>query len=105
MFADLNRVRVRADGRVVAEHARVWARGTTVTDPAHVRIAAVLRKQFQQPRPAAGGGDADLVRDLADYDRAFTAHCEASLTQHCISDPLSIHHAVHRSANAAGQRG
>jgi hypothetical protein len=68
--ADLERVRVRADGRVVAEHQRVWARGTTVTDPAHVRTAAVLRKQFQQPRPTTTAGD-DLVRDLADYDRAF----------------------------------
>ncbi len=48
--ADLERVRVRAEGRIVAEHARVWARGTTVTDPAHVEPAAWLRKQFQQPR-------------------------------------------------------
>ena len=48
--ADLDRVRVRADGRLVADHRRVWARGTTVTDPAHVETAARLRKQFQQPR-------------------------------------------------------
>ena len=68
--ADLERVKVRADGRIVADHARVWARGRTVTDPAHVEIAALLRKQFQQPRTAAAGGN-DLVRDLADYDRAF----------------------------------
>lgn len=67
--ADLERVRVRADGRIVADHARSWARGQTVTDPAHVQIAAVLRKQFQQPRAAAAG--ADLTQDLADYDRAF----------------------------------
>ena len=38
--ADLDRVRVRLDGRIVADHARVWARGTTVTDPAHVETAA-----------------------------------------------------------------
>jgi hypothetical protein len=68
--ADLDRVRVRAEGRLVAEHARVWARGTTVTDPAHVEVAGWLRKQFQQPRATAGAGD-DLVRDLSDYDRAF----------------------------------
>lgn len=68
--ADLDRVRVRAEGRVVAEHPRVWARGTTITDPAHVETAAWLRKQFQQPRAAAVAGD-DLVRDLGDYDRAF----------------------------------
>jgi hypothetical protein len=70
--ADLDRVRVRAEGRLVAEHPRVWARGTTITDPAHVEIAARLRKQYQQPRAAAGDDLAhDLVRDLSDYDRAF----------------------------------
>ena len=68
--ADLERVRVRAQGRIVAEHVRVWARGATVTDPGHVSTAAVLRKRFQQPSRAAGVGD-DLVRDLSDYDRAF----------------------------------
>ena len=44
--ADLERVRVRLDGRVVADHARVWARHMTVTDPAHVAIAQLLREQF-----------------------------------------------------------
>jgi hypothetical protein len=70
--ADLERVRVRAEGRIVAEHPRSWARGATVTDPVHVEIAAALRRQFQQPRALAAGDPAnDLVRDLADYDRAF----------------------------------
>lgn len=68
--ADLDRVRVRCEGRIVAEHTRVWARGTTVTDPAHVEKAAWLRKQFQQPRAVVSDLD-DLVRDLSDYDRAF----------------------------------
>ena len=67
--ADLDRVRVRAEGRLVAEHPRIWARGTTITDPAHVETAARLRKQFQQPRAVAAGDD--LTRDLSDYDRAF----------------------------------
>lgn len=67
--ADLDRVRVRAEGRLVAEHPRIWARGTTITDPAHVESAARLRKQFQQPRAVAAGDD--LTRDLSDYDRAF----------------------------------
>jgi hypothetical protein len=67
--ADLERVRVRTNGRIVADHPRVWARGTTVTDPGHVEIAAALRRQFQQPRAIAAGDD--LARDLADYDRAF----------------------------------
>ena len=74
--ADLDRVRVRTEGRLVAEHARVWARGMTITDPTHVEAAAWLRRQFQQSRPVAtagplGTGGEDLVRDLSDYDRAF----------------------------------
>lgn len=66
--ADLDRVRVRLDGKVVAEHDRVWARGLTITDPNHVAEAARLRRQFQAPSPVPGDG---LARDLADYDRAF----------------------------------
>ena len=68
-YADLERVQVRLDGRLVAEHPRVWARGLTITDTAHVTIAARLRKEFQQPRTHVAGDD--LARDLADYDRAF----------------------------------
>jgi transposase len=67
--ADLDRVRVRAEGRLVADHARVWARGMTITDPAHQRNAAALRAAFQTPRTTPSSQD--LVRDLADYDRAF----------------------------------
>jgi len=67
--ADLERVRVRLGGRVISEHARVWARGATITDPAHVATAKVLREQFQRPRAIADNDD--LTRDLADYDRAF----------------------------------
>lgn len=67
--ADLDRVRAIADGRVVADHARVWARGSTVTDPVHLQTAMRLRTEFRQPRPP--GLPDDLTRDLADYDRAF----------------------------------
>jgi hypothetical protein len=67
---DLSRVEVRHEGRLVAAHDRVWARGMTLTDPAHVAAAKVLREHYQQPRPAPDPHDG-LVRDLADYDRAF----------------------------------
>lgn len=67
--ADLERVRVRLDGRIVADHPRAWARGMVITAPEHRDAAAVLRRQFQQPRLTAVGDD--LARDLADYDRAF----------------------------------
>jgi RNase P/RNase MRP subunit p29 len=68
--ADLERVRIRLEGRLITEHRRVWARGMTITDPAHVEAAARLRKQFQQRHVRATAGE-DLVRDLSDYDRAF----------------------------------
>jgi transposase len=68
-YADLERVQVRLDGRLVAEHPRVWARGLTIADTAHVDTAKRLRQEFQQPRAQAAGDG--LVRDLADYDRAF----------------------------------
>lgn len=70
VHADLARVEVRHEGRLVAAHDRVWARGQTITDPAHVAAAKQLREQYQLPRPAADPVD-ELVRDLADYDRAF----------------------------------
>jgi len=67
--ADLEQVQVRLDGRLIAEHPRVWARGLTMTDTAHVDTAKRLRQEFQQPRTHAAADG--LVRDLADYDKAF----------------------------------
>ena len=42
----------------------------TITDPAHVTAAKVLREQYQRSRPAPAPHEG-LVRDLSDYDRAF----------------------------------
>lgn len=65
----LNQVTVSRAGRLLAVHDRCWAARQTLTDPGHVETAAGLRQQFQAgPPPAAGD---HLVRDLADYDRAF----------------------------------
>lgn len=66
--ADLTTVKIRCEGRIVAEHPRSWVRGITITDPKHVQIAKTLRASFQQPRPVNSDG---LLRDLGDYDRAF----------------------------------
>ncbi len=74
--ADLARVRVRVDGRLVADHARVWARHMTVTDPIHVAVAERLRSEFGRPRTHADDGG--LLRDLADYDRAFGLNGEVA---------------------------
>lgn len=69
VHADLDRVTVRVDRRVVADHARVWARQVTVTDAEHLDTARRLRAEFGRPRSHVD--DSALVRDLADYDRAF----------------------------------
>ncbi|WP_328522701.1 Mu transposase domain-containing protein [Kribbella sp. NBC_00359] len=66
VHADLDHVQVAIDGRLGGEHARVWARGQIVTDPAHVSTARVLREQFQQPVPPSHDTRDGLVRDLAD---------------------------------------
>jgi transposase len=65
----LNQVTVSRAGRLLAVHDRCWAARQTLTDPAHVETAAALRQQFQAGPPPAVGDH--LVRDLADYDRAF----------------------------------
>jgi hypothetical protein len=65
----LSRVTVSRAGRLLAAHDRCWAARQTLTDPAHVATAAVLRRQFQAGPPSAAGDH--LVRDLTDYDRAF----------------------------------
>jgi len=65
----LTEVTVTRSGRVLAAHDRCWAARQTLTDPTHVEAAAALRRQFQTgPPPTAGD---HLVRDLAEYDRAF----------------------------------
>ncbi len=72
IHADLDWVRVRCGGRLVADHGRVWARGMTVTDPSHVTAAKALRADFQTRHATdRRTGDDLLVRDLGDYDRAF----------------------------------
>jgi transposase len=71
--ADLDRVRVDSDGRLVADHARCWARHQTISDPAHLAAAAGLRRAH---RAAAGRPTEPEVelRCLADYDVAFGLH-------------------------------
>jgi transposase len=71
--ADLERVRVWCEGRLVADHGRCWARHQTLSDPGHLAAAAQLRHQRALVGQAAGRRDADEVqlRCLADYDAAF----------------------------------
>jgi transposase len=77
VIADLARVQVVCDGRLVAEHERWWARHQTVSDPEHVEAAKLLRrKHLGVARSDAGASrpSAHLeveVRCLADYDTAL----------------------------------
>ena len=65
----LDRITASRSGHLLADHDRCWASRQTLTDPVHVEAAAALRHQFQHGTPAVAGDH--LVRDLADYDRAF----------------------------------
>lgn len=70
IIADLARVRVLCEGKVVADHDRLWARHQTVSDPAHVAAATTLRQQRIAILRAAPEPDVEL-RCLADYDTAL----------------------------------
>ena len=68
--ADLTRVQALCDGRLVADHQRVWAKHQTMSDPAHVEAAKLLRrKHLEVARPTAT--PEVEVRRLADYDTAL----------------------------------
>ena len=65
--ADLHRVRVLCDGRIVADHERVWAKHQTIHDPEHLAAATTLRRQrLEVVRPPA---ETEVeTRRLSDYD-------------------------------------
>jgi transposase len=80
-IADLHRVRVLCEGRMVADHERVWGWHQTITDPDHLAAANRLRRDHDRilrpihdDRPVHGGESAERQvaveqRRLADYDR------------------------------------
>ena len=71
--ADLDRVQAFCDGRLVADHERVWARHQSIADPEHVAAAKRLRHErigLLRPVPEAPEPDVG-VRCLADYDTAL----------------------------------
>jgi transposase len=68
--ADLDRVRVWCEGGLVADHERIWARHQTISDPAHVMAAQLLRHQrFAVVQPASETQVEQ--RRLTDYDTAL----------------------------------
>jgi len=68
--ADLQRVRVRCAGRIVADHPRCWARHQTITDPAHAQAAVLARHDHRAAMRPPPGVQVEQ-RALTDYDRAL----------------------------------
>jgi hypothetical protein len=67
LVADLDRVQVWCEGRLVADHPRVWAKHQTITDPAHRQAADQLRRDRLTVIPPPGEVDVERRR-LSDYD-------------------------------------
>lgn len=85
--ASLEEVTVRCDGQVVARHARCWAAHATITDEAHVGIAAGMRHALadQRSRRAAAtrrhhDGHRVALRALPDYDALFGVDFDSAPT-------------------------
>lgn len=68
--ADTETVRAHLDGRLVAEHARCWARHQTLTDPNHADAATAMRSQYRQAGAVAAAVEV-APPDLPAYDRVF----------------------------------
>jgi len=68
--ASLDRVRVACDGRLVADHERIWAKHQTISDPEHVAAARLLRRERIGVLRPAPEPEVE-VRALADYDAAL----------------------------------
>jgi transposase len=69
--ADLGRIQAFCDGRLVADHARCWARHQTLSDPVHLAAAAQLRHQRALLGHHPSNAEQVQLRRLADYDAAF----------------------------------
>jgi transposase len=71
VLADLHRVRVLCDGRVVADHERIWAKHQTISAAEHVTAAKALRAaRVGLLRPAPPTEEVE-IRPLSDYDAAL----------------------------------
>jgi transposase len=68
--AGLDRVRVFCDGKIVADHARAWARHQTITDPLHLAAATALRQHRTAVLRPPAEPEVEQ-RPLSDYDAMF----------------------------------
>jgi transposase len=77
IVADLTRVWVHCEGRLVADHDRLWAKHQTVSDPEHVAAATALRRDrigLISPATHVAREPEVEIRALADYDTALGLH-------------------------------
>jgi transposase len=70
IHADLNRVRVFCDGRLVADHERIWARHQTISTADHLAAARALRRDRLEILQPTREPDVEQRR-LTDYDTAL----------------------------------
>jgi transposase len=70
VIADLARVRAVCEGKLVADHERIWARHLTISDPQHTAAARALRHDRATALRPVPEPDVE-VRALADYDTAL----------------------------------
>lgn len=70
VMADLNVVRALCEGRMVADHVRIWARHQTISDPAHVVAGRALRRERVAVLHSVAELDVEQ-RALSDYDTAL----------------------------------
>jgi hypothetical protein len=69
VVADLDRVRVLCEGRLVADHDRSWARHQVFTDPLHAAAATALRRDHRALTAAPRPQEPQVqLRALSDYD-------------------------------------
>jgi transposase len=70
VIADLDRVRALCEGKLVADHERIWAAHQTISEPAHIVAATALRRiriSLLHPAPEPPV----QIRCLDDYDTAL----------------------------------
>jgi transposase len=70
LVANLSRVQVFCEGRLVADHERIWAKHQTISDPEHIVAAKALRRDRISMVRAASEPDVE-IRALSDYDSAL----------------------------------
>jgi hypothetical protein len=61
---------VFCDGRIVADHERIWAGHQSISDPTHVTVANALRRQRVGALRPVAASEVE-TRSLADYDIAL----------------------------------